>query len=249
MKTIQTYVRPAIRRTPERQASIAASVRPTKRSSVASRRVERDHLEALRARDPDALDRLVREHHEPLLRYLSYVVRDVEEARSLTQETLFQAIRNIETFRGQAKVSTWLYGIANNLANSHLRRSLRIRQLQRQEVDWLLEQTAESSAEAAAWNPEGMVVRREQVRLVHDAIGRLPEVYREVLTKRDLEELSTAETAAALSISNVNVRVRLHRARTALRELLAPYFAHRPLPALGTIPLDGRPRPAAPAWQ
>ncbi len=186
-------------------------------------------IAALRAKDPDALDRLVREQCHRIYRAILRLVRDPDEAESLVQETFLQAFRSLDAFRGHSKVSTWIYGIAMNVTRDHLRKKTRNRRvLSERHIDWLQPHFTWQGTHTehyTTWNPERMMEKRERVRLVREAIDQLPERYRVVLTMRDLDELSTTEVAEALSISEGSVRVRLHRARNALRKLLAPHFA------------------------
>ena len=189
---------------------------------------EAQAIEALRARDPDALDRLVRDQCQRIYGAILRLVRDPDEAGSLVQETFLQALHSLDAFRGQAKVSTWLYGIAMNVTRTYLRKKIQHRRvLSERDIDWLQPHFTWRGTHAERytdWDPEIMLEKRERAHMVRQAIDRLPERYRVVLVMRDLEELSTAEVAEALSISEGNVRVRLHRARNTIRTLLAPHL-------------------------
>lgn len=175
-------------------------------------------LAALRARDPVALDGLVRREEPFLFRFVCGLVREGDEAREVVQETFLQAFLAVERFRGGSRVSTWLCGIALNRALVY-RRAAGRRRARLREADGV------DAAGPPALEPEAVVLRRERKRLVREAVAALPEPYRRVVTLRDLEERTTAETARALGLSEVNVRVRLHRGRALLRERLAPLLA------------------------
>jgi RNA polymerase sigma-70 factor (ECF subfamily) len=219
-------------------AMIRPSSRPVARSPrlpAASKEValryiptteETNTIRALQVRDREAMDHLVRDQCHRIYAAIFRLVRDPDEARSLVQETFLQAFRSLGSFRGHAKVSTWLYGIAMNVTSSYLRKKKRHRRvLSEQDIDLLQPSFTRSGAHAeryVTWNPERLMEKRERKHLVREAIDQLPEPYRVVLVMRDLEELSTTEVAAALSISEGNVRIRLHRARNAVRKLLAP---------------------------
>ncbi len=177
-------------------------------------------LAALHARDPAALDGLVRREGDFLYRFACRLVREGEEARSLVQETFLYALLGIERFRGGSRVSTWLCAIAVNRARVFRRDAgRRHARVQRDE------ERVRRAAGPAAWQPEAVAERRERAALVRAAVAALPEPFRMVVTLRDLEQCSTAETARILGLSEVNVRVRLHRGRTLLRERLAPRLA------------------------
>ena len=190
---------------------------------------EAEAIATLRAKEPEAMDRLVRDQYHRIYGTILRLVYDPDEAQSLVQETFLQAFRSLDTFRGHSKVSTWIYGIAMNVTRDHLRKKTRHRRvLSERHIDWLQPHFTWQGTHTeryTTWDPERMMEKRERVRLVREAIDQLPERYRVVLTMRDLDELSTTEVAEALSMSEGSVRVRLHRARNALRKLLAPHFA------------------------
>ena len=148
------------------------------------------------------------------------LVGDPHEAESLVQETFLQAALSLERFEGRAKASTWLRAIALNLSRSHRRKAARCRPLDPDGLERVQEATP-----SGAGSPERVAIRRDEARLVRRALDRLPAPYREVVTLRDLDGLSTREVAGRLGVAEGAVRVRLHRARQALAALLAPYAA------------------------
>lgn len=184
------------------------------------------NLESLLAGDHDEFEKLVRNESPRLFRVIMRLLNDEEEARNILQETFFQAYKRLGTFRREAKVTTWLYAIGINLARASRRKSARYDTLSEPDLDRLQPSyTAGMRTEKyEAWNPQKLLESDERHRLVHEAIMRLPEDYRVVVTLRDIEQLSTADVAKMLEISEGAVRVRLHRARQALRKLLTPHF-------------------------
>lgn len=188
-----------------------------------------DHdIDALRARNPDAFERLVHNESHRLYNFIFRMLRDEEETRGLVQETFLQALLSVDTFRGEARFSTWLYGIALNLSRAFLRKSKRrFHVYSEAQLDRLQPRFDVHGRYVAAytpWNPEAVTEQNERARIVRGAINRLPEDFQMVVILRDLEQLSTREAAHLLHISETNVRVRLHRARNALRTLLEPHF-------------------------
>ena len=180
-------------------------------------------LEALLAGDPAAFEALVRAESDRLYRVIVRIVRDDDEAKSLLQETFLQAYQRLGTFRGESKLTTWLYAIGINLARGSLRKRRRYdtyaeEDIERLQPDFRMGIMYEDAY--APWSPLDGAERAERRRLVHEALDRLPEDYKTVIVLRDLEEHSTAETAEILEITPGAVRVRLHRARQALRALL-----------------------------
>lgn len=174
----------------------------------------------------DALETLVREHGARLLATARRLLRDEQEARDAVQEALLSAFRARESFRGAAQLTTWLHRIVVNAALMRLRR----RRTRREEsIDALLprfDDTGHFAQPVASWAApaDTLLEQRETRARVRDAIARLPERYRTVILLRDIEELDTDEAAAVLGITANAVKIRLHRARQALRTLLAAGF-------------------------
>jgi len=179
-------------------------------------------LEALRNRDPDAVRRWIygnRDYiHSVLRRYSS----NSERARDLVQEAFFQALRSLPNFRGDSKITTWLHSIAKNVALAQHRKDRRHSYLEEE----TLEHVRASSApeEPTASSPVQDTERDQKYALLYEAMEELSDSYRQIIRLRDLEERSTKEVADKLGLTRVNVRVRLHRARTALREALESRF-------------------------
>lgn len=181
-------------------------------------------LDALRHRDPNAIERWVYGNRHIVRGFLRKMVKDDELADELLQETFFQAMRSVDAFRGDAKVSTWLCSIARNLAFRHFRKQDRYTTVAADTLEWM-EQSEATGSYAVDRNPRHNTERTEHKELLHAALQELPDSYREIIRLRDLEEKSTEEVAKALDLTRVNVRVRLHRARQRLASLLRPKLA------------------------
>lgn len=172
-------------------------------------------VDALKAGSEHAFRCLFEQERERLRRFVLKLIDDADEAENIVQETFTEAYQQIEDFRGESSVSTWLFSIAKHLAYGHLRTSDRHNYLEHETIEFL---QADQGGSAAATRKEVELSERKQI--VHDALQELPEHYRRVVQLRDLEEKSTRETAEQLELTEVNVRVRLHRARKKLREHL-----------------------------
>ena len=172
-------------------------------------------VDALKAGSEHAFRCLFEQERERLRRFVLKLIDDADEAENIVQETFTEAYRQIEDFRGESSVSTWLFSIAKHLAYGHLRTSDRHNYLEHETIEFL---QADQGGSAAATRKEVELSERKQI--VHDALQELPEHYRRVVQLRDLKEKSTRETAEQLELTEVNVRVRLHRARKQLREHL-----------------------------
>lgn len=191
-----------------------------------SRVQEAELLDALRSGQEGAFETLVRTHSPRMLSVCRRILRSEEEARDALQEAFISAFRAIHTFEGGSLLGTWLHRIAINAALMRLRSRKRHPE---ESIEDLLPRFTDSGLlafEPRDWSPSAlqMMETRERREFVRNCIDRLPEAPRLVLLLRDIQELDTAETAAALGVSEGVVKVRLHRARHALRMLLAVRF-------------------------
>jgi len=173
------------------------------------------NIDALKDGSEHAFKCLFEQERERLRRFVLKLVDDADEAENIVQQTFTEAYRQIDDFRGESSVSTWLFSIAKHLAYGHLRKTDRHNYLEHETIEFLQVDQDESTT-----TTEGQVELSERKRIVHDALQELPDHYRRVVQLRDLEEKSTKETAEHLDLTEVNVRVRLHRARKQLREHL-----------------------------
>jgi RNA polymerase sigma-70 factor (ECF subfamily) len=176
----------------------------------------------LQATDAQAFETLVRQYGGRMLATARRMVPNEDDARDVVQEALLSAFRSIRTFEGTARLSTWLHRIVVNAALMKLRSRRRRREESIEELLPRFDEDGHFAEPVAPWEAEAeaLLEGRETRVMVRRAIDRLPESYRTVLVLRDVEELDTEETAAALGIQPNAVKTRLHRARQALRTLL-----------------------------
>jgi RNA polymerase sigma-70 factor (ECF subfamily) len=185
-------------------------------------------LARLRAGDDAAFEELVRTYTPRLLGLARRIVGNEEDARDVIQDALLSAFRSIDRFQGDARLGTWLHRIVVNTALMRLRRR---RRKPEESIEPLLPAfqsdghfVEQFSAWSRAEGADAALSRRETRELVRGLIERLPDSFRTVLLLRDIEGLDTEETARVLETTPNAVKIRLHRARQALRTLLAPYF-------------------------
>ncbi len=195
-------------------------------ASVEHESSERALLAALRAGDDRAYERLVTEHGGRMLAVARRMLRNDEEARDALQEAFLLAFRGLARFEGHSRLSTWLHRIVVNAALMRMRSR---RAHPEESIEPLLPTFLEdghSSHSYTDWSERAdrQVERAEVCALVRATIDRLPETYRTVLVLRDIEELDTSEVAEMLGVSANAVKIRLHRARQALREQLDPHL-------------------------
>lgn len=162
------------------------------------------------------------------------ILKNETEAEDAAQETMINAFRHLRSFRGEAKFSTWLVTIAMNEARKRRRKA-------KVSAEDSLDEPNEDSegdytpAVLTDWRevPLAALERKELREKLRQAVGMLPEKYREVFVLRDIEELNQEETAAALGINVTLVKVRLHRARMMLQKMLVPYLKSQAPPRPG----------------
>ena len=151
------------------------------------------------------------------------MLKNQADAEDATQEALLRAFCYLRRFRGDSRFSTWLYAILLNESRARLRRNARVRLESLNFALWDTRQIGLSLADPAD-NPALALDRNETCILLKDAIGTLPQIYREVFHLREEKGFSIRETADLLAINAETVKTRLHRARALLRKRLAPHF-------------------------
>jgi RNA polymerase sigma-70 factor (ECF subfamily) len=203
---------------------------PTPTVSSGARTTEdRDLLARLRRGEDSAFVELVRSYTGRLLATSRRILGSQEEAKDVVQETFLAAFQSIDRFRGDASLGTWLARIAVNHSLMRLRSRKRRPEQGIEELLPTFLPDGHQVRDSALWEVsiDAEVERKEVREIVRRAIDRLPQSYRTVLLLRDIDELSTEEVAGILGVSNNTVKVRLHRARQALRTLLDPHFRPR----------------------
>lgn len=185
---------------------------------------ETDLLQALRSGNQTAYGELVERFSPTVYNLALRMMGDREEAEEVLQETFLSAFKAVDRFEGRSQLGTWLYRIAYNAALMRLRK----RRLPTTSIDAPLhnEEGDELPRQLVDWAtlPDDLVLGGELRGILNAAVTALPETLRSVFVLRDIEGLSTAEAAEVLGITETNVKVRLHRARLALRERLSGYF-------------------------
>jgi RNA polymerase sigma-70 factor (ECF subfamily) len=182
---------------------------------------EQEMIAAILAGENQLYHELIRPHERNVyVMALSYMKNDAD-AEDVAQEAIVRAFRKLSSFRAESKFSTWLISITINEARTRLRRQALVRM---ESLDQLDEYKGISPALLRDWReiPSEAIERDEVRKLIQQAIGQLPDIYRQVFLLRDVEELTTSETAETLNISVPSVKVRLHRARMMLQKQLAP---------------------------
>ena len=187
--------------------------------------IEQKELELIeRAKDSDkkALAELVTKYEKTIFSFAFKICRNREKAENTMQETFMSVLKSLHQFDGKSKFSTWLYRIVVNhclmMARSEVHKD-KFHSIDEEEFDF-------EEPEVKHWSdlPEDKLLNDELKKLMDEAIEKLPPDYRIVFMLRDVEGLSTQETAETLGLSVPAVKSRLHRARLFLRNELKPYF-------------------------
>jgi RNA polymerase sigma-70 factor (ECF subfamily) len=184
-------------------------------------------LALARGGDVKAFSELIRRYEGKIFRLAQHITQNREDAEDVLQETFLKAYEHLDQFQGNSKFYTWIVRIAVNQALMKLRKRKSDRSVSLDEgID-----TGEDIVvrEIAAWDedPEQQYSREELGRILDEAVQSLAPPYRTVFVLRDIEELSTEETAEALDLSIPAVKSRLLRARLQLREKLTRFFKRK----------------------
>lgn len=191
--------------------------RPTEtRSEWRGEPVPLDVVERCKAGDQEAWARLVRATHREVYTLCLRILRDPDDAADATQDAYIKAWRGLKGFRGDAQFSTWLYRVATNAAISRHRGRKRRRAHEIEAHDDVLGQLP------AARSAETEASSRIDAAAVEAALDRLPDHYRLAVALRDVYGQSIAEISDKLGITETAAKVRIHRGRRRLRDMLLP---------------------------
>ncbi len=178
----------------------------------------------LRTGAPDAFRQLISTHGGRMRAAVIPIVGE-HDANDCVQEAFLQAFRKIDSFQGKSLLSTWLHRIVINTALMHRRKRTRLAEVSWEELAPIFDSTGcRIEPTYSALHEPDLAERAEVRQAVIDALSRLSGEAREIFILRDVEGLSTDQTAETLGISISAAKVRLHRARAALKRLLEPTF-------------------------
>jgi RNA polymerase sigma-70 factor (ECF subfamily) len=175
-----------------------------------------------------AFEELVKRYDRKLLRIAQHVTNNREDSQDVVQEAFLKAFQNLRQFRGDSKFSTWLIRITVNQSLMKLRKQRALREVSLDEG--FHEERDVHPMEVTDWapNPEQLYSVSELRDILDKALGELRLISRAVFVLRDIEGLSTDQTAEVLGLSHAAVKARLWRARLQLRESLTRYFGKQP---------------------
>lgn len=186
---------------------------------------EAELIRRIVAGEKELFHELIRPYERMVYLTVFSIVKNETDAEDGAQEAVINAYRHLDSFRAEAKFSTWLTTIAINEGRKRLRKAKGAaedsieEQMEEKEGDY-------TPAPLTDWReiPLEALERKELREALRKAIAELPDIYRQVFTLRDLEELNIEETAQALGVNPGIVKVRLHRARIMLQKKLVPFL-------------------------
>jgi RNA polymerase sigma-70 factor (ECF subfamily) len=188
-------------------------------------------VERARAKDEAAFEELVGRYDDKLYRLAMRFVRNETDAQEILQDAFLSAWRNLPTFEGRAQFGSWMYRVTVNAALMLLRSRNRHPEVTVDDVEPTalnnaVAESGQSMRGSADWSQRADEQMQSQEMRAHiqASVDSLPEGLRTVFLLRDVEELSTEDTAEMLGLSVPAVKTRLHRARLALRVAIGRYF-------------------------
>ena len=190
-----------------------------------SRLDELQCLESMRRGDPTCLGGFFEAWGDRLYRLSLRLTGDPAAAEDVVQEAFLKLMAGADSIEGRSRLATWLYRVAYNASMDRLREGKRTTPVPEEQDDGALPMP--SLLVDFRFSPEAMLKDAEVRRALDEAIASLPPSLRAAFLLRDVEGLSTAEAAEALSLTETNLKVRLHRARLLLRERLSAFVAER----------------------
>ena len=185
------------------------------------------------AGEPEAFNRFVEHFRAKIFHYSWLMCGQREDAEEVAQETLLKVFESFDHLRDPERVRPWIFQIAKNACLMKRRKSV-FAPSKELSLDEFLPTMSHAGGhgklQIADWSslPDDRMLRSELKGVLEQAIGELPENYRSVMLLRDVEELSTLETAQILDLTEDVVKTRLHRARLAVRQKLDEYLSTSP---------------------
>ena len=177
-------------------------------------------VRAVQRGEPGAMDDLIRATYGSVYALCLRLLRDPSDAADATQEVYLRVVRSVLGFRAQSSFATWLHRVTVNVCATALRKRGDVRARGQAAGDHPFATPGSPDVLASADDTERRVADREHARAVGAALDRLPPEARDVVVLRDVDGLTTRETAQVLGISENLVKVRLHRAHARLREMV-----------------------------
>jgi RNA polymerase sigma-70 factor (ECF subfamily) len=183
---------------------------------------EQKLVQRLKRRDEAAFNELVRLYQGKIYRLVFRMIGDPGEAEDLAQEVFVTVFKSIDSFRGDSKLSTWMYRVATNHCKNRIKYLGRRAHKQKKEFDEVGDrdaiESASMSTSATVPRPDDLADARQTERIIRQALSELPEDQRELIVLRDIENMTYEEIKDVTGLPEGTVKSRLHRARLALQK-------------------------------
>lgn len=178
-------------------------------------------VQRLKERDERAFNELIQTYEQRVYRLVFRMLGSTEEAEDMGQEVFVQVFKTIEQFRGDSKLSTWIYRVATNLCKNRVKYLARRHAKFQDELEPLAERTDAKEAKVQTFShvsrPDDLAEGHQTERIVQRCIAELEHDFREVLVLRDVEDLSYEDIQEITGLAEGTVKSRLHRARAMLK--------------------------------
>jgi RNA polymerase sigma-70 factor (ECF subfamily) len=185
----------------------------------------------LQARDESAFNELLELYERRVFALTFRMIGRRAEAEEVTQDTFVQVFRNIDSFRGEAKLSTWLFRVAVNLCKNRMKSNARRSSSSHQSIDNIADHTMLGSAEGVSVGsverPDELVEGMQMERIVKLALLEIDPEFRQLVILRDVEDLSYEEIAEVTDLPRGTVKSRIHRGRAQLRARVEKILGER----------------------
>jgi len=185
---------------------------------------EEIQLNKLKSGDFKSFKALVDEHQKMVLNTCNRFVNNREDAEDLTQEVFIEVYRSLSNFRGDSKISTWIYRIAVTKSLDYLRKKKRKKRFGTLKNIFSEENPAIQVKSSESSNPDTNLENEDRIRILNEALGSLPENQRTVFTLSKYDEMSYAEIAEIMDTSLSSVESLIHRAKVNLKKKLTQYY-------------------------
>lgn len=194
---------------------------------------EQKLVRLLRQRDERAFRKVVTLYQNKVFNLIYRMLGDEQEAEDLAQEVFVTVFRSIDSFRGDAKFSTWLYRIATNHTKNRIKYLARRKTKQKQSLQDVEESHLSGAlGDGGIKSPDHQLMGRELENVLQIAISQLEEEHRTLIVLREIENLSYSEIGRITGLAEGTVKSRLHRARLQLKDVVGRYMAgHKVKPA------------------
>ena len=185
---------------------------------------EKELIQLLQNGDSDAFKIIVTEHQDQILNTCYRFLRNREDAEDVAQDVFVEAFQSVESFRGDAKISTWLYRIAVTKSLDFIRRGKRKKRFALLKSIWVMEEQGEDLPAASEPDPHMQLEKKERQTILNEALGAIPDNQKIAITLSKYEGLSNKEITEVMDISLSAVESLIHRAKKSLESKLSDYY-------------------------